>query len=106
MAEETGGMQDWAARRTKSGGAEVVPDAEMEGDSSEVHTVLTEQSHAVGDIVEALDELPDPDEAIIEIRNDCQSIRDRLDAKAKELGAQPEEEQNEDTSSEEIDTNE
>ena len=105
MADQAG-LKDWAARRTHGGGAEVVPEAEQEGDSSDVHVILTEQSHAVGDVVEALDELPDPDEAIIEIRNDCQSIRDRLDAKAKELGAQPEEEQDDETSSEEIDTNE
>jgi hypothetical protein len=98
--------KDWAARRTQGGGSEVVPDAEQEGDSSEVGKVLIEQSRAVGDVVEAIDELPDPDEAIIEIRNDCQSIRDRLDAKAKELGAQPEEEMDEADSSEEMDTNE
>ena len=104
MADEA--MKDWAARRTQGGGSEVVPDAEQEGDSSEVHEVLTEQSRAVGDVVEALDELPDPDEAIIEIRNDCQSIRDRLDAKAKELGATPEEEMDEADSSEEIETGE
>ena len=104
MADEA--MKDWAARRTQGGGSEVVPDAEQEGDSSEVHEVLTEQSRAVGDVVEALDELPDPDESIIEIRNDCQSIRDRLDAKAKELGATPEEEMDEADSSEEIETGE
>jgi hypothetical protein len=104
MADQAA-VKDWAARRTQGGGHEVVPETEQEGDSSDVGKILTEQSHAVGDVVEALDELPDPDESIIEIRNDCQSIRDRLDARAKELGAQPEEEMDEEDSSEEI-TNE
>jgi hypothetical protein len=98
--------KDWAARRTQGGGSEVVPDTEEEGESGDVATVLTEQSRAVGDVVEAIDELPDPDESIIEIRNDCQSIRDRLDAKAKELGATPEEEMDEADSSEEMNTDE
>jgi hypothetical protein len=99
-------VKDWAARRTQGGGSELVPGDGEEGEGGDVGKILTEQSHAVGDVVEALDELPDPDESIIEIRNDCQSIRDRLDARAKELGAQPEDEMDEADSSEEMDTNE
>lgn len=97
--------QEWAARRTHGGGAEVVPQREMpEGDSSDVHVVLAEQAEKIGEVVAALDEMPDPDESVIELRNDAEEIQKRLEAKAKELGAQPEAEQDEDTSSEEITT--